>query len=490
MPDRRDRNGRLPVHQLPVELFMEIIFYAANPVDQNTRLLIWLSGVCSHWRDALFACPHLWPATISDFNPPSINKFLLDRNPVGPLKVYFCWQMEGYFRDKDYTATSFMADTGRYSRRFHTLDFGVDGDPSSYHWDWLSLPMPFLEDLTLSSIPDTGYEAVVVDLSWVKVSHLRRLHAQSVTLSWSSLANLQALEITQVGRGAPTIDQMLEVLSSSPQLERLVLSDWSQIHAETSPPVSLAIRPIELPLLRTVSMDHIPDWIVERLDLAIRAPACDRVTLIPFSPPVGMALALSAVRNAAESSPLKLSAQSRSDYLTIRIDPVPWRVFGNSYGPGFSCEIKYSRFSEPPYAAFVLALQSVIGQIGCTSFELDGEFAPSTKFLLDLLPQIDVIRVVAGWEGTLSVCDYLATPEIGLDGITRFPRPALKALDLSECRASAEDIRPLARSYLLRRHVSAQGVGGAKPIDILYLPPEVKEEFLVGEFAEYRHLIG
>ncbi|KAG8950947.1 hypothetical protein FRC04_007011 [Tulasnella sp. 424] len=88
----KEHNRMIPLHRLPIEMFVQIITGALEPFQiyfrAQTHLgrLLTLCNVCKRWRDVIGGTPSLW-ATIDVRDPPALTSVAISRSSNHPLNV-------------------------------------------------------------------------------------------------------------------------------------------------------------------------------------------------------------------------------------------------------------------------------------------------------------------------------------------------------------------------------------------------------------------
>lgn len=219
--------GRCFIHRLPVELFARILtdlflsirYGPGRNRDSYFRVLYQLLSTSKRWEEVIKGTPELW-TMVESRCPPQVWKAALERSGSAPLDVE-C-RLYGYGVDRSVDDSMFPT-TARHVGRWRTA----------------KLHLTTKQDLTVlesSTAPQLKGLDLSVHLRSTKTLDLFKGYApklSSLTLTrvavkpWSSpiLHNLVYLQISNcLSDDGPTLSQILDILSSSPELESLWLS--------------------------------------------------------------------------------------------------------------------------------------------------------------------------------------------------------------------------------------------------------------------------
>ncbi|KAI0318453.1 hypothetical protein OF83DRAFT_1171085 [Amylostereum chailletii] len=199
---RREINATVPILRLPTEILLEISDNIAlsdppRPVsvlqqqgrfgDYHSPTLGWirLTHVCHRMRDALIESPILWARVVCSL--PKAHEVLLRRTRSAPLSI--------------------VMDSWRYDV------------PERFLTSLLDQPLVLLETLTLGTLT-----MVPQDFRFPPSPHLRELRLHNIFIRVTGCSTLTHLEISQDYFEPIPVEHFLEVLSSSPCLESIVLT--------------------------------------------------------------------------------------------------------------------------------------------------------------------------------------------------------------------------------------------------------------------------
>ncbi|KIO27984.1 hypothetical protein M407DRAFT_231457 [Tulasnella calospora MUT 4182] len=110
---------------------------------------------------------------------------------------------------------------------------------------------------------------------------LRHVDTRGMGLPWHShrFTNLRTISLRDFKHHIPQITHLYAILSSSPQLERLCMINIIVSDDESLGSLPTSVRPINLPLLKTLAFSHVSDTIGHRIIPLIRASACHTIVI-------------------------------------------------------------------------------------------------------------------------------------------------------------------------------------------------------------------
>ncbi|KAG8896788.1 hypothetical protein FRC00_005260 [Tulasnella sp. 408] len=269
----------IPLHQLPIEIFVLIITRALEPLrtfcwSRSTYLarLVRLCQVCKHWKDVIDDTPSLWTA-IHVMDPAVITSTAISRSAGHPLYITAA-PPDWLYRSPD------------------GLDELINmAIPHSTRWRWLQVivrsseealaimnaPAPLLQTLDLKSTTQirVGSQKGGAALGGDN-PQLRRLGLYRVAIPWDSclLRGLQHLSISELFSFAPSCGEILGILGACPGLVELKLSLYNAGAVE-GPKRS---TPFTLTELRSLSIYLDLSWTSALLE-TIRFPSVESVSL-------------------------------------------------------------------------------------------------------------------------------------------------------------------------------------------------------------------
>lgn len=264
----RKKNFYNPIHQLPVEIFTEILLLTVGQQDDwNGHHLQTLAQVSTLWRNTVRSTSLFWQHLSSE-DSDQIQEHVLRANPTGPLKI-ICTA------DADLLDEPMLHLAIPHSSRWQSVLFSTS-DSDAFP-ECLSAPTPRLSDLLVylhSDEPDVQPQIILSE-----GRHLRNVDLDGVRICWDSdrLTRLEALSLQELRGSLPTISQLYTILSSSPQLWCLILSQWSledEPHVHDHSTGARDTQLISLPSLSNLRLmcipPHISDFLLSVLDCPSR----------------------------------------------------------------------------------------------------------------------------------------------------------------------------------------------------------------------------
>ncbi|KAG8904508.1 hypothetical protein FRB99_001641 [Tulasnella sp. 403] len=260
---RRARNSRSPLESLPGELFVNILLWSIDITNWDIKDIQKLAGVSKYWLHTILSTPYFWPVLDLSLGERLLN-IISKRNHSAPIAVW-CSPAATI------PTEPFMTSMKQISSRWRTLAFCSDYSDS--HLASIESPTPILRDLFVEFL--RGPAPRPIDLAGgVSLQHV---DLSGASLHWNSprLTRLRSLRISSIWDNLPTISQLLTILSSSPELRRLVLEDlsWPNSSADADCPDPLP-TPLTLPLLSTFVLRLISRTYCRYLSTNINAPNC------------------------------------------------------------------------------------------------------------------------------------------------------------------------------------------------------------------------
>ncbi|KAG8982342.1 hypothetical protein FRB90_006860 [Tulasnella sp. 427] len=265
------------MEKLPLELLTEILLYSISSKQRKCRRR--LSLVCSLWINLVSSVQLFWTDVGLQRSRKELDE-IMHRNPNGPLDI--SWTPSKPYKEMDSETLQKYNVARAESRRWRALKFaGYVSDEMEQ--DLINLDAPNLLSLEIcfSSMYDDD-DTVLQGITPLQIGRSLRelvLGNASMDWPWPPLAGLRVLRLDSLGSTWPTLMELHQMLSNSPVLEILGLSNW------TSDPInqdeisqSLAKLPMEpailLPSLSTLIIDKVdPDLTAGALAL-IKAPQC------------------------------------------------------------------------------------------------------------------------------------------------------------------------------------------------------------------------
>ncbi|KAJ7449664.1 hypothetical protein FB451DRAFT_751743 [Mycena latifolia] len=246
---RRTRNAALSLpFCLPNEILAEIFQNACETSIARSTTLKSVSHVCHLWRQVALGCGKLWIQADYDHDHPEWVNAQLRRSANMPIIVKAHFPMQSRGMQNLRLALKVPA--------IHTLD--IQASPDVLDQVWESLNAASLRTLSLfipwSQMPkDIPYPGPTFQLN---SPHLRTLALSNFIISWDAalFKNLTHLRLhLQDQTFAPSMTQILGMLSSSPMLTELTLLHAIEASSRLPCPESVSVVP--LPHVATLLLD-------------------------------------------------------------------------------------------------------------------------------------------------------------------------------------------------------------------------------------------
>ncbi|KAG8907318.1 hypothetical protein FRC01_007731, partial [Tulasnella sp. 417] len=271
---QRRRNLAAPIHKLPIEV-MVMIFAAyskSSPLAYYPSLLD-LTTVNKLWYDAIVYSPQLWTVLESDFSP-KIAKLVIERSKALPLSLV--WHDKERNEQEEQELERFLALVVQHSHRFKSINMIFPEWENLIGRELLQSKLPRLEKLRVKALWDSTLEEQLVKFELQNGPPLREIALDTVFLaSWSSprLIGLFALDLTGPIQ-SPSVEELLDILSNSPQLERLRLCDLDCSGSSWKRPLKGIIT---LPRLQEIVVDNPSGPYLSAILTTVYAPASKNV---------------------------------------------------------------------------------------------------------------------------------------------------------------------------------------------------------------------
>lgn len=311
---RRLKNAAAPIHQLPQEIFVDILLGTLEQQDSWTSTqLHTLAQVSSGWSNTIKLTASFW-RHISANDSEYIQHNVIRVNSAGPLKIV-CNS------DDPKKNESTIQIALPHSSRWQSVLFN-GGIPESFSI-CPSLPTPNLTEMFVYK--EAGF-MIYPKIILGPGCDLRTIDLEGIPLSWDSdrLRNLRAIALRGMYGNVPTVGQLYDMLASSPRLTCLILSNLhpeSEVHRPQSPSTH---HPLKLCELSKLFLADIPSEITDFLISTIVCPNHIRVDVDDaLIPPINAPLtkALHSILKVARS--LMLVYDSHTGSMMIQTEPSP-----------------------------------------------------------------------------------------------------------------------------------------------------------------------
>ncbi|KAG8918524.1 hypothetical protein FRC00_012387, partial [Tulasnella sp. 408] len=282
---RRRRNVAAPIHQFPPEVFITILTHLADAysLEGKEYRILDLMTVNRTWREIIIDSPQLWTTIRSDY-PPEFANLVIERSKAHTLSLIWDTSASHYLDSDNDEFKAILELAAQNSPRIRTMNVVVGRGSRKTLQRLLECSTPQLEILHAKLSPD-GVEMDTGTRSFTlsEGGPLKELalHRTSVS-NWSSwrISGLRLLDLSSLIQ-LPPVDQIVRILSTSPDLEQLSLR-WF------NPPSLPLVRwdernvgePIELPHLKKIKLEELPPVYYFSILSRIRPGVCNSVRLM------------------------------------------------------------------------------------------------------------------------------------------------------------------------------------------------------------------
>lgn len=258
------------IYSLPRELLVAIFKFVTQPVDYYDYRTT-LALVSREFNALVYNTPSLW-TNIGGGRSPYATSHALSRSGNLPINVRF------YMHQTSEAALPSILKSFelvcRHIQRWRTADLAFDGYQGLP--ERLTSPAPLLEQLVIryAALPEDS--ASLINLFGGRADRLTSvvLDCTSVSMRGGPFTNLHILKLIDVYHPAPSVEDIMAILSASPKLSVLKLKGISF-------PGTLPLEPttVHLPLLRDLHLSHLVNPITSYILRHIHSPACKRFTV-------------------------------------------------------------------------------------------------------------------------------------------------------------------------------------------------------------------
>ncbi|KAG9046405.1 hypothetical protein FS837_004498 [Tulasnella sp. UAMH 9824] len=262
------------MENLPIEILTLILLLATSPGQRRLRRRV--SLVCRTWNTIISQNPLFW-TEIGLHRSEKEFQQVLKRNPAGPLDV--SWTPGSIFKPVGYSTGKLMKLVSAESQRWRSLTLAGPLSEPIQTW-FLQVPTSHLTDINICLIQRFP-QPEVPKLRLTQDGYpLRNVVLGYVALDWdcSKMTGLRSLRIQGLRGSQPTLSQLHKIISSSPELEVLVLASWDW-EAVGSAPTVPNLQPVALNFLKTLILDSIDPCMVEGVILIVTAPNCHNLKI-------------------------------------------------------------------------------------------------------------------------------------------------------------------------------------------------------------------
>ncbi|KAG9041334.1 hypothetical protein FS837_012412 [Tulasnella sp. UAMH 9824] len=292
----KKRNNLLPIHELPKELFTQILQQSLPNIKNNLigndfkrytkqyYIRVYrLREVSSAWKLAVDYTPSLWTAISSACHPKVLSNALL-RSAKAPLHLTLS-ELTRVMMFQPQTmvdiSSTFLAQVGPTISRWSFVLFHLPGKSRAMVEQHLTKPAPLVESVRISLLTSMDGEGAV-DLFGGQAGRLKDLTLQSFPMRWESpiLRGVENLKIGGIGL-ALWLSQLLAILSDNSQLKQLSLSATDiqmNVLAPTEHRIPLSLmEELDLSIPGNVADILLKSIDIPRSDASFPIPICESI---------------------------------------------------------------------------------------------------------------------------------------------------------------------------------------------------------------------
>ncbi|KAE9397050.1 hypothetical protein BT96DRAFT_860443 [Gymnopus androsaceus JB14] len=220
---RSRRNSLVPISKLPAEIlcaiFMFIPTHGPTPLRYRWHWIT-ITHISHLWRTISLNCPELW--STPDFTKPNLASEMIKRSKMAPLNI-------------EVTSNSWLTpwvlktvgESLKQITRINEIHLLASRNNMDKLLSGINYPAPLLGTLILDLTDYYLSERYIIPQDFLAddASRLYHIDLTGCHLRWDSslLRNLAYFKVRNPGPPAPTLDQLLSVLTAMPQLEELDL---------------------------------------------------------------------------------------------------------------------------------------------------------------------------------------------------------------------------------------------------------------------------
>ncbi|KAG8898442.1 hypothetical protein FRB99_007436 [Tulasnella sp. 403] len=282
------RNRKEPlVNRLPAELLINILHLAIGRPDLLLRQTRRLMLVSTLWHDTIASTPLFWSMLdILEVAGRDNMDFVLKKNPTGPLDVYHHHRRHPFPPDGA-KVNSLWAHAAQQSSRWRSISI------TEYHKEILDACLAHVATAGASlkglSIRYTNESALVAPHLVLQAGQqLQRVSLNKIafSLGCNSLSSLLSLQLSHIEGEFPSLSELYDILSSSPNLQYLALVHLRRLTLVTQDATQTRLTPTPLffPHLSALIVYSVPQEFSDHLLTHIDAPSCQLVAVNAMQP--------------------------------------------------------------------------------------------------------------------------------------------------------------------------------------------------------------
>ncbi|KAG8990652.1 hypothetical protein FRB90_001677 [Tulasnella sp. 427] len=211
------RNALTPINNLPAEIIVRIWTLAARDSAENGYDMLWaLAQVCKWWRDKVLAYSELWGEGVSTRF--SEHRIVWAIRKSGNRRLYVSVH-DGAMNQHQDRFDQILAHADRWASLSLSLARNSD---SVYTLRVLHLP-----NLTRLVVSRWGNRLFHDPVEPPGAPYLQVLHLTAVPFNWDVMLfpRLRIIQLEHITRMGPSLEQLFYIITSSPELEELILEN-------------------------------------------------------------------------------------------------------------------------------------------------------------------------------------------------------------------------------------------------------------------------
>ncbi|KAG8894734.1 hypothetical protein FRC01_012791, partial [Tulasnella sp. 417] len=476
----RRRNSLLPIYRLPVEILIDIFLRVIDLINWDMEQNRKIASVCKAWYDIIIKSPQFWHRINASQDIDTI-KQIMRRNSDGPFSILSDKGSIGESKHEE-----IFTLLAPQSHRWQSIMF--QGPITDTIFNLISSPAPELTELFIYRL--SGESQRRFDLPEGK--SIQRVDVGFISLPWSSprLSTLRSIQIGTLENDLPTLSELCTILSSSPELTWLRLSNWT----ENAPPQddTAPEYPIRLPKLETLVLQSIQPRYVNHLLSHVHSTSCTCL-LLDDAPSnhlqtVDAPLVHLMASSISTANSLHLDLDESELQLAITSTPKAqvldkWIYWANRK-PGIEVTIKLKNLNEMRALAEAIAgmdlakgqgedaersiLLTLRGRDSDPPPETTGETGADpgaqTPFPCETLGYLPIIKEIKcrNHFNATPLLRYLGRPQTNLDDTVKWPCPKLSKLEVNSWESSADTMFEEIKAFGEAR-VGASRAGDSTP---------------------------
>ncbi|KAG8897600.1 hypothetical protein FRC01_011252 [Tulasnella sp. 417] len=278
---KRERNSLLPINQLPTELLVDIFNSSLRTRSRRIYDLNAIASVAWRWNRIIKHTPMLW-AVLDSTMPMKLVRTALQRAGDFPLTIKARWGLKSWDTESDLESMR-----GRTASE-DGMTFLTTTLPKLAQWKHAHLklvtghldlkkhleqPAPLLERFSMDIQFRVG--GPHIDLFQGHCPSLTEIDIKGLTVPWSSkiFHNLRSISIGSVWQHCPTVEEVIQLVGSSPRLKHFYISGFDSSNPSQDIPL------VEAPDLESLSLSDVT--YTQDILSRIRAPTLTKLVVEP-----------------------------------------------------------------------------------------------------------------------------------------------------------------------------------------------------------------